>query len=186
LWGVRAKPRVSIPARDILAEPVVNSDETGYRTNGEKRWLWALVASTFLFYNVAASRGADVLVQLLGEVFAGILCSDRCPSYTKYHKGASQFCWAHFKRNILGAQEIAKSTDAERFCRDALALHARLFRLWHRFRGDPAGQKYPIPDRDDLILKSPLQKKFFALGERLSRQRRQGCAQPRHDAVRAL
>jgi transposase len=154
-------------ARQLAAEPVVNGDETGYRTNGEKRWLWAMVASTFVFYKVAASRGAEVLVQLLGKVFAGILCSDRCPSYTKYHKGAAQFCWAHFKRNILGAQEIAKSTDAERFCRDALALHARLFRLWHRFRGDPAGQKHPIRDRNDLILKSiPLQKKFFALGER--------------------
>ena len=153
-------------ARQLPAEPVVNSDETGYRTNAEKRWLWALVASNFVLYKVAATRGAEVLTQLLGSVFAGILCSDRCPSYLKYHKGAAQFCWAHFKRNILGAQEIAKTSDAERFCRDALALHARLFRLWHRFRDGPA-QKYPIADRQDLILKSiPLQKKFFALGER--------------------
>ena len=61
--------------------------------------------------------------------------------------------------------KIAKSTDAERFCRDALALHARLFRLWHRFRFGP-DERYPILDRQDLILKSiPLQKRFFALGE---------------------
>jgi hypothetical protein len=153
-------------ARRLPEEPVVNSDETGYRTNAEKRWLWALVASNFVLYKVAATRGAEVLTQLLGAVFAGILCSDRCPSYPKYHQGAAQFCWAHFKRNILGAQEIAKTTDAENFCRDALALHARLFRLWHRFRDGPE-QKYPIGDRQDLIAKSlPLQKKFFALGER--------------------
>lgn len=151
-------------ARRLPEEPVVNSDETGYRTNAEKRWLWALVASNFVLYKVAATRGAEVLTQLLGAVFAGILCSDRCPSYLKYHRGAAQFCWAHFKRNILGAQEIAKSTDAERFCRDALALHARLFRLWHRFRAGPA-TRYPIEDRQELIRKSlPLQKKFFALG----------------------
>ena len=63
-------------------------------------------------------------------------------------------------------QEIGKTTDAERFCRDALALHARLFRLWHRFRAGPAA-RFPIADREELILKSlPLQKKFFALGER--------------------
>jgi transposase len=152
-------------AKQLPHEPVLNSDETGYRTNGEKRWLWAMVASGFVFYKVAATRGAEVLVELLGEVFAGILCSDRCPSYTKYHKGAAQFCWAHFKRNILGAQEMAKSTDAERFCRDALALHARLFRLWRRFR-DPES-RFPIPHRQELIAKSiPLQKRFFALGER--------------------
>ena len=153
-------------ARQLPQEPVLNSDETGYRTNGEKRWLWALVAPTFVFYKVTATRGAEVLVQLLGAVFAGILCSDRCPSYTAYHQGEAQFCWAHFKRNILGAQEIAKTTDAERFCRDALALHARLFRLWHRFQAGPDA-RYPIADRQELILKSlPLQKKFFALGER--------------------
>jgi len=152
--------------RQLPQEPVLNSDETGYRTNGEKRWLWALVASGFVFYKVAATRGAEVLVALLGEVFAGILCSDRYAGYTAYHKGEAQFCWAHFKRNILGSQEIAKSTDAERFCRDALALHARLFRLWHRFRAGPEA-RYPIADRQELILKSlPLQRKFFALGER--------------------
>jgi transposase len=152
--------------RQLPRQPVVNSDETGYRTSGEKRWLWALVAPGFVFYKIAASRGAEVLVQLLGTVFAGILCSDRCPSYLKYHKGEGQFCWAHFKRNILGVLEIAKTTEAERFCRDALALHARLFRLWHRFRAGPGARYGPIT-RQQLILKSiPLEKKFFALADR--------------------
>jgi len=124
------------------------------------------VAANFVFYKIALTRGAEVLVELLGEVFAGILCSDRCASYLKYHKGEGQFCWAHFKRNILGIQEIGKTTDAERFCRDALALHARLFRLWHRFRGGP-GVRYGPVTREQLIAKSiPLEKKFFALADR--------------------
>jgi transposase len=152
--------------RQLPHEPVVNSDETGYRTSGEKRWLWALVAANFVFYKIALTRGAEVLVELLGEVFTGILCSDRCASYLKYHKGEGQFCWAHFKRNILGIQEIGKTTDAERFCRDALALHARLFRLWHRFRDGP-GVRYGPLTREQLIEKSiPLEKQFFALADR--------------------
>lgn len=157
--------------KQLPHEPVINSDETGYRTSGEKRWLWALVASSFVFYKIALSRGAEVLAGLLGEVFAGILCSDRCPSYLKYHKGEGQFCWAHFKRNILGVLEIGKSTDAERFCRDVLALHARLFRLWHRFRDGP-GVRYGAITRDELIRKSiPLEKKFFALADRYADSR---------------
>ena len=152
--------------RQLPHEPVVNSDETGYRTNGEKRWLWALVATNFVFYKIALTRGAEVLVQLLGEVFAGILCSDRCPSYLKYHRGEGQFCWAHFKRNILGVLEIGKSSDVERFCRDALALHARLFRLWHRFRAGTEVRYGPVT-REQLIAKSiPLEKQFFALADR--------------------
>ena len=152
--------------KQLAHEPVINSDETGYRTGGDKRWLWALVATSFVFYKIALTRGAEVLVQLLGEVFAGILCSDRCPTYVKYHKGEGQFCWAHFKRNILGVLEIAKTTEAEKFCRDALALHARLFRLWHRFRAGP-GVRYGPITREELIAKSiPLEKKFFALADR--------------------
>ena len=54
-------------------EPVINGDDTGYRTDGEKRWLWAFVASIFVVYKVALTRGSEVLVQLPGSVFAGTL-----------------------------------------------------------------------------------------------------------------
>ena len=73
---------------------------------------------------------------------------------------------AHFKRDLLGALDLAKTRDAERFCRDALALHARLFRLWYRYRGDPAARGTPLT-RAQLIDKVlPLERKLFALAER--------------------
>ena len=182
-----AEPCAELEKQLPLA-PVINSDETGLTngnegsrpypdktdrassplvsTNGEKRWLWALVAPDFVFYKIALTRGTEVLVQLLGAVFAGILCSDRYSAYVKYHQGEGQFCWAHFKRNIPGVQQVAKTTDAERFCRDALALHARLFRLWHRLGANP-GIRYGPVTREQLIAKSiPLEKKFFALADR--------------------
>jgi len=145
--------------RQLKNQPVLNSDETGWRNNGEKRYLWALVARNFVFYAVAKTRSSAVLIHLLGAVFAGILCSDRFSAYFKYHKGLAQLCWAHLKRNILGIQDFAKTTDAQRFCRDALALYARLFRLWRKFQGS-------LIDRDQLIARSiPLQKRWFALAE---------------------
>lgn len=150
----------------LTHQPMLNCDETGHRTNGEKRWLWALVAPGFVFYTIATKRGAEVLVRLLGPVFAGILGSDRLPTYTKYHKGLRQFCWAHFKRNLLSVQDLAKTAEAKRFCREALALERKLFCLWHRFRGDPRARGAPI-SRQQLIQKAtPLQKKCFAPGER--------------------
>ncbi len=150
----------------LRRQRVLNCDETGHRTNGEKRWLWTLVAPVYVFYAIATSRGADVLVRLLGPVFAGILGSDRLPTYTTYHQGLRQWCWAHFTRNLLSAQDLARTASARRFCRDALALQAQLFRRWHRFRGDPQARGGPIT-RDQLITKTlPIEKKFFALGER--------------------
>lgn len=149
-------------------EAVLNVDETGWRTNGDKRWIWALVAKQFVFYVVASTRGAEVLVSLLGAVYRGILCSDRWVVYLTYHSGRMQLCWAHLKRNILGIAEDARSPSAQQFCRDALAIVARLFRLWYRFRGDlrdRRGNPQPL-DRRQLIEKStPLQKKLFALAQ---------------------
>jgi len=149
-------------------EAVLNVDETGWRTNGDKRWIWALVARQFVFYVVAATRGAEVLVSLLGATFRGILCSDRWIVYLTYHSGRMQLCWAHLKRNILGIAEYARSPSARQFCRDALAIVARLFRLWYRFRGnlpDRRGNPQPL-NRQQLIEKSiPLQKRLFALAE---------------------
>jgi hypothetical protein len=146
--------------KQLKDEPVLNVDETGWRTNGDKRFLWAFVAARYVVYTLAATRSSLVLVDLLGKVFPGILCSDRFGAYLKYHSGKAQFCWAHLKRNLLGILELTKSSAVERFCRDALAQHARLFRLWHKFRG---GQI----DRDQLLLRSiPIQERIFELAER--------------------
>src|ERR1035438_2148258 len=149
-------------------EAVLNVDETGWRTNGDKRWIWALVAHQFVFYVVASTRGAEVLVSLLGAVYRGILCSDRWVVYWTYHSGRMQLCWAHLKRNILGIADCARSPSVRQFCRDALAIVARLFRLWYRFRGDlrdRRGNPQPLDRRQLLEQSIPLQKKLFALAE---------------------
>lgn len=154
-------------------QPVLNGDETSSRTKADKRWLWVFVAQSFVFYTIEISRGTEVLVRLLGHKFAGILGNDRLNSYLKYVKLNAQvlmqFCWAHFKRNLLGAQEAARSRGGKRFCREALACERQLFRLWHRFRDGVSVRGSPPPTREQLIRKSlPLQKKLLALGRHYS------------------
>ena len=144
----------------LKEEPVINADETGWRTNGEKRFLWVFLAAQYVVYTIQDTRSSEVLIRLLGSVFQGILCSDRFSGYLKYHKGRAQFCWAHLKRNILGVLELTKKNEVQRFCRDALAEHAKLFRLWHKFRDGRI-------DRHQLKLRSiPIEKRLFALGGR--------------------
>ncbi len=145
--------------RQLNREPVLNIDETGWRTNKDKRFLWAFVAASFVVYAIARTRGSALLIRMLGAVFEGVLCSDRFSGYLKYHQGRAQFCWAHLKRNFLGVLDFTKHMATERFCRDALALHARLFRLWRKLRDGKI-------DRRQLILRSiPLQKRFLTLAE---------------------
>ncbi len=165
-----ASAAVAAPYAELEAalrhEAVLNADETGHRTNGDKRWLWTFVARTFIVSRIAAGRGSDVLKTVLGSAFAGILASDRLPAYLKYVAGQRQFCWAHVTRNLLSALDLATTPAAKRFCREALALDRRLFRLWHRFRGDPRARGAPLT-RAQLIDKAlPIEKRLFALGER--------------------
>jgi transposase len=165
-----ASTAVATPYAELDAalrhELVLNADETGHRTNGDKRWLWAFVARLFVVYRITTSRGSDVLTTVLGDRFGGILGSDRLPAYLKYVVGQRQFCWAHLTRNVLSALDLATTPSAQRFCREALALDRRLFRLWHRFRGDPDVRGAPLT-RAQLIAKVlPIEKRLFALGER--------------------
>ena len=165
-----ASDAVAVPCQELEQalrhQPVLNGDETGHRTNGEQRWLWALVAPQCVVYRMATTRAAAVLVALLGDVFAGVVCSDRWRPYQTYHHGAVQFCWAHFKRGLLGALDLSNTRDTERFCRDALALHARVFRRWYRFRGDPAARGTPLTRAQLIDQVRPLERKLFALAER--------------------
>lgn len=150
----------------LATESVLNSDETGSRTNGEKRWVWVLCSSWFVFYHIARSRGVEVLVELLGEAFAGILCSDRCPTYLSYHRGLAQFCWAHLQRTLKGIGEFASTADAVHFARDMLSAVERMFGLWYQFRGE-AGSGERLLTRTELIQQSlPVQKKICRLAEK--------------------
>ena len=157
MWGAR-RAAANRPAKrwkgaceelknQLASAPVLNIDETGWRLSGDKRWIWAFVANSFTYYVVAAGRGAEVLVTLLGTVFSGILCSDRYVAYGSYHRGKSQLCWAHLKRNLQAVLDQGKNWKQERFARDALALYASLFRLWWKFQ---AGKI----DRSQLIGRS--------------------------------
>jgi transposase len=150
----------------LPAEAVINADETGHRTNGDKRWLWTFVARTFVFFTIARSRGSDVLDQVLGATFGGVLGSDRLPAYLHYAADRRQFCWAHFTRNVRSALDLAPTPAARRFCVEALGLQRQLFRLWHRFRGDPRARGAPLT-RPELIAKVlPIEKRLFALADR--------------------
>jgi transposase len=139
---------VHAEAREALPEqPVLNIDETGWKTQGKGRWLWVLVTPLVAFFHVAASRGAKVLREILGAEYKGILCSDMYSAYKAFHNGVRQFCWAHIIRGIKGIKHACRSPDAVRFSKWMLSETGRMFALWHAFK---AGYL----DRETLVRKS--------------------------------
>ena len=123
-------------ARQSLPESVnLNIDETGWKCQGNRRYLWVFVSHLVVYFTVAASRGAKVLCSVLGETFNGVITSDDHSAYSSYHKnGLRQLCWAHLIRKFKGLKEIRGSPDAYAFAKHMLKEMGHILSCWHAFR----------------------------------------------------
>lgn len=81
----------------------LNVDETGHKENGQRQWTWCFRAPLFTLFKIDPSRGSDVLIEVLGEEFNGVLGCDYFSAYRKYMGECSvqvQFCLAHLLRDV--------------------------------------------------------------------------------------
>jgi transposase len=126
-------------AYDALAErlpnePRLNVDETGHKNNKEQMWAWCFRASLFTLFKIDESRGSDVLVEMLGEDFNGILGCDYFSAYRKYMKDFGvlvQFCLAHFLRDVRFLVEHP-NTQNQAYGKRVLERLRALFAVIHR------------------------------------------------------
>jgi len=121
---------------DLLPEQSrVNVDETGHKDNGQSMWTWCFKAGLFTLFKIDSSRGSQVLLDVLGEEFAGVLGCDYFSAYRKYMRlnenVAVQFCLAHLIRDIkfLTTHPNAKNRA---YGRRVLAATRAVFELFHR------------------------------------------------------
>lgn len=106
--GNAVKSPVEALGDELAQQARLNIDETGWKKDGARRWLWTFVAPTLTFFHIAESRGKKVLEDLLGERFDGIIGSDRYSAYRSYDKGGWQVCLAHLIREAKG---LSQSSD---------------------------------------------------------------------------
>lgn len=64
-------------AADVRNSAAVNIDETGWREDGRRAWLWTAVGRFATRFVVRRSRSRAVMRELLGDDFAGIVIADR-------------------------------------------------------------------------------------------------------------
>ena len=76
--------------QEIKRSPVVNIDETGWKTGGERRMLWGALSRRTAVFRIAAGRHAAEAQTMLGERYEGIVCSDRWAAYDYLDPNASR------------------------------------------------------------------------------------------------
>ncbi len=76
----------------IRGSPVVHADETGWRQNGSNGYVWTLCTPTDRSF-VRRTRAGQVVDAVLGDAFAGVLCTDFYVG-DQHDPGGKQKCWA--------------------------------------------------------------------------------------------
>lgn len=85
---------------DVRKSAALNIDETAWRQNGRKAWLWTVVGRLATLFAVRPSRSRSEVHQLLGAEFSGIVVCDRYSAYNHLEDERRQFCWAHLLRDF--------------------------------------------------------------------------------------
>ncbi len=147
---------------------VVNMDETGWRQEKARAWLWTVVTATLTVFRIDRNRSGVAVDALLGAEFAGVVGSDRWSAYSRFPPERRALCWAHLKRDFQGL--VDRGGEAERIGCWGLAETERLFALWHRFG---AGEL----DRQEL------RRQLIPLQARLGRLLRRGQENPDRKAA---
>src|SRR6478609_2067769 len=126
------------PYEDLLNrlpdEAHLNVDETGHKQNRLRQWIWCFRAGLYTLFKIDPTRSGDVLIEVLGEEFDGVLGCDYFSAYRRYHREFGvvlQFCLAHLIRDVKFLTTLPDPRD--RAYGEALRESLRdLFAVIHR------------------------------------------------------
>jgi transposase len=143
--------------RDRLRfEPRLNVDETGHKENGKALWTWCFRAQSYTLFKIDTSRGSDVLIDVLGREFDGVLGCDYFSAYHKYMKDfgvAVQFCLAHLIRDVKFLLALTDKVTRN-YGQRLLGALRQLFRvIHHRDRMTPEKFRRALERARQQVLK---------------------------------
>ena len=168
-------------AQFIRHAPIVGSDETGHKNAGyTSAWAWCQQTPEAIFYHISPSRASQVLIDILGLDFEGILICDYFSANKKFVALARiwvQYCWAHLIRDIKFLTTLTYK-NVRQWAEGLLVILRKLFELYksrhrrHSGRYKKAIQKLRTaflrkvrrpPDHDQAV---NIKKRFVGAGEK--------------------
>jgi transposase len=101
----------------------VHADETGWRIGTLSAWLWVFTNHEITVYAIRANRSSDVVVDVLGQNFKGVLVSDDFLAYDDRRLAAwlKQRCLSHLLTDLKEMQE-SKTGRALQFAKQMTSL----------------------------------------------------------------
>ena len=116
----------------VQASTECHADETSWRENKKKAWLWVASTVHAVLFCIAIGRGTVHAKNLLGEDYSGIVHTDRWRGYDWVDIEQRQLCWSHLDRNFQGI--VDRGGPGKRFGQAMLKSADELFSQWHKYR----------------------------------------------------
>ncbi len=144
--GSQRLARLARPSYDALVtaartSAVQHVDETGWKIGGRSAWLWVFTDDHATVYRIRHSRGHEVVIEVLGEDYGGVLVSDCFLAYDPLRCTKSK-CAAHLLKRCSEVEQ-GKTRGAVRFSRRVAALLRRA-RALKRRRGTIGAHGYAV------------------------------------------
>src|SRR3989339_1947087 len=115
------KKEYGLLQQKIRAAKLLYIDETSFSVLGKNWWVWVFRSDTDLLLVIRHSRGNNVLEEILGKDYAGIVVCDCWRAYDFLSNAILQRCWAH----LLRKSKILNSTAGKHF-------HKKLSKLFEQ------------------------------------------------------
>jgi len=109
----KATPEYKAIMKKIRRATNLHIDETKIKIQGKTYWLWIFRSRNNVFFVIRKQRNRQVLDEILGYSYKGIIICDGLSAYEEYTKYL-QRCWAHILRET---RDLAEKYD------DAKPMH---------------------------------------------------------------
>lgn len=158
-WGgTLFEPVVEELFERLRNSPVVGADETGWRINGKRAWVWCFRDPSLALFLIDRHRSRDVILGALGESFNGTLVSDFYAAYNGLDC-SKQRCLVHLLRELAKLREELPGPSVRAFIQPLITLFQDAIQLGKDREGlSPAEfhrKRQAIYERfDDLVLGS--------------------------------
>lgn len=106
------KDRYNQLKKDIRKSPVIHADETSWYVGEPKYWLWVFTNKGHTLYHVIKSRARDVIYDILGQNYPGVLVSDCLSIYDDVNE-LQQKCYAHHLKALSTAKQLAEKSEKD-------------------------------------------------------------------------
>lgn len=135
--------------QQIPHEPVVHTDDTGWRENGRPVHLMTFETPTRVCYQIRPQHRNEEVREVIGDDFPGTLVTDRGSSYNSNNlsKVKQQKCLSHLERTLDAVLAQPQAPRARQLPLQLKALLQQGWQLWRDFHNP----EKPVPHYDRQV-----------------------------------